>query len=617
MRNSRPRKESGKDNNQPSRFKKPGNRSKNNSEDDREVKKNDSFGEKKFGRSREYEGIKEFNRRRKDEGTEGKRNNFSERTDRDDKRFKRDDNFRGERKSDGYSSGKNRTEKSGNFGRSYTKTERKADSSGEYKKYPSSSRNSDYRKKDEFSDQKEGGSRTYRKRESRDGFEEKPKYSRRNEENEGSYPRKRAYPSDRSKSTGEFEKRPYRERGEGRKNNDDRGDKPFERNSRENRSSFEKRSYSERGEGRKNNDDRGDKPFERNSRDKRSSFEKRSYTERGEGRKNNDDRGDKPFERNSRDNRSSREEGRNNYSGREKNFSKEGDFRGDRKRDFTYSERPTRNSSDEPRTFSSDKDRRPRKKREDIELEKRVKEKESSGSKLIRLNKYLSNAGVCSRREADDLIVSGAVTVNGKTITELGYKVSPTDDVAYGGAPIKKEKKVYVLLNKPKDFITTMDDEKGRRTVMELVQNAGRERIFPVGRLDRNTTGLLLFTNDGDMALKLTHPKHQVQKMYHVVLNMKLRQEDLEAILQGVELEDGLIKPDKIEFTGEGNNKKEIGIEIHSGKNRIVRRLFEKFGYEIVKLDRVMFASLTKKDLPRGRWRFLTEREINFLKMIS
>ncbi len=256
-------------------------------------------------------------------------------------------------------------------------------------------------------------------------------------------------------------------------------------------------------------------------------------------------------------------------------------------------------------------DNREKRKRSD----KPTKQKNDDGETLIRLNKFIANSGVCSRREADKLIESGAVTVNGKIVSELGYKVNPTDVVNYGGANIKREKNVYVLLNKPKDYITTLDDPEGRKTVMELIKSAGKERIYPVGRLDRNTTGLLLFTNDGDMTMKLTHPKNNIQKLYGVEIDKSIRPEDFKAILDGFELEDGFIKADKLEFVGGSTNRKELGIEIHSGKNRIVRRMFEHLGYKVVKLDRVMFAGLTKKDLPRGKWRFLTEKEIGYLRM--
>lgn len=233
---------------------------------------------------------------------------------------------------------------------------------------------------------------------------------------------------------------------------------------------------------------------------------------------------------------------------------------------------------------------------------------------LIRLNRYISNSGVCSRRKADELIAAGVVTVNGEVVTELGSKVDPSkDEVKYNGQRLKREKMVYVLLNKPKDFITTTDDPQERKTVMQLIAKASKERIYPIGRLDRNTTGLLLFTNDGQLADKLSHPRNNISKIYHVELNKNLIQGDFNKIQFGLELEDGFIKPDDISYV-QGGSKREIGIQIHSGKNRIVRRLFEALGYEVSKLDRVVYANLTKKDLPRGRWRYLEEKELIQLK---
>ena len=234
----------------------------------------------------------------------------------------------------------------------------------------------------------------------------------------------------------------------------------------------------------------------------------------------------------------------------------------------------------------------------------------------MRLNKYISNAGVCSRREADTYISAGNVTVNGKVITEMGYQVLQGDEVRFDGRLLKAEKKEYILLNKPKNFITTTQDEKGRRTVMELISGASRSRVSPVGRLDRNTTGLLLFTNDGDLAKKLTHPKHGVRKIYHVEVNQAIKPSDLQKIRDGITLEDGHVKVDDVSFI-EGASKREVGIQIHSGRNRIVRRIFEHLGYEVVKLDSVVFAGLTKKDLPRGHWRPLTKQEIINLGMIQ
>lgn len=232
----------------------------------------------------------------------------------------------------------------------------------------------------------------------------------------------------------------------------------------------------------------------------------------------------------------------------------------------------------------------------------------------IRLNRYIANAGICSRRKADELIEAGVITVNGEVVTELGSKVDPAkDEVRYNGERLRREKMVYVLLNKPKDFITTTDDPQERRTVMQLVAKASRERIYPVGRLDRNTTGLLLLTNDGNLAEKLSHPRNNVAKIYNIELDKNLTQGDLNKISFGLELEDGFVKPDAISYV-QGASKREIGIQIHSGKNRIVRRIFEHLGYDVIRLDRVVYANLTKKDLPRGRWRYLEEKEIIQLK---
>jgi 23S rRNA pseudouridine2605 synthase len=258
-----------------------------------------------------------------------------------------------------------------------------------------------------------------------------------------------------------------------------------------------------------------------------------------------------------------------------------------------------------------------RDKRKYIDFKDKVKKGDplpSFNEDEVRLNKYLANAGICSRREADVLIETGVVTINGQVVTELGYKIKPGDAVQYDGETINAEKKRYVLLNKPKGFITTMDDPFGRKTVMTLVNKACRERIYPVGRLDRETTGLLLFTNDGDMAKKLTHPRHRAAKIYHAELNKPVKREDLEKLLVGLDLEDGKTNFDVAEFVKDGNSR-EVGVELHSGKNRIVRRMFEALEYEVVKLDRVQFAGLTKKDLPRGMFRHLSEKEVAFLKM--
>ena len=249
-------------------------------------------------------------------------------------------------------------------------------------------------------------------------------------------------------------------------------------------------------------------------------------------------------------------------------------------------------------------------------MKKRIEYKEIhyDPNEPVRLNKYLANAGVCSRREADEFIQAGVVTVNGQVVTELGTKILRTDEVKFHDQPVIMEKKVYVLLNKPKDYVTTSDDPQQRKTVMDLVKNACPERIYPVGRLDRNTTGVLLLTNDGDLASKLTHPKYLKKKIYHVYLDKNVTAHDLTQIAEGIQLEDGEIKADDVQYA-DAVDKKQVGIEIHSGKNRIVRRIFESLGYKVLKLDRVQFAGLTKKNLRRGDWRYLTEEEVDRLRM--
>ena len=317
-----------------------------------------------------------------------------------------------------------------------------------------------------------------------------------------------------------------------------------------------------------------------------------------------------------------------------------------RRRKFEDDERPRRKFNDEerpkrrfnkdeerPRRKFNDKEEKPRRgsrrfeeRHDEEEAPKRgrkgdVSEKDPmydrpAATGEIRLNKYLADCGICSRREADDLIKAGCVTVNGELVTTMGYKVKTTDKVVYGGQTLNREKLRYILLNKPKGYITTADDPEGRETVMELVKNACEERIFPVGRLDKNTTGLLLLTNDGDLAKKLTHPSSEITKLYHVVLNKPLTKNDMLRISEGVELDDGMIAADSIAYVEDDESKKGIGIELHSGRNRIVRRIFEHLGYEVMKLDRVMFAGLDKYKLPRGEWRFLTDREVAMLKKL-
>ena len=245
-----------------------------------------------------------------------------------------------------------------------------------------------------------------------------------------------------------------------------------------------------------------------------------------------------------------------------------------------------------------------------IEIPKTLEKK---ARETMRLNRYISNAGICSRREADSLIAKGLISVNGKVVTELGVQVNLSDDVRYQGKRLNPETKVYILLNKPKDVVTTAADPQGRLTVLDLVSDACDERVYPVGRLDRQTTGVLLLTNDGELAKKLTHPSSQQRKIYHVFTDKPVEQSHLSLIAAGIELEDGLIAADVISYA-DAKDKTQVGIEIHSGRNRIVRRIFEHLGYKIIKLDRVYFAGLTKKGLARGRWRFLNDQEVTFLK---
>ncbi|MCI7556899.1 MAG: pseudouridine synthase [Bacteroidales bacterium] len=266
--------------------------------------------------------------------------------------------------------------------------------------------------------------------------------------------------------------------------------------------------------------------------------------------------------------------------------------------------------------FQQQQSRRPQGNPALYSKKKRVEyqDKYEDPTKPIRLNKFLANAGICSRREADDFILAGVITVNGMVVSELGAKVLPTDQVKFHDQPVRREKKVYILLNKPKNTVTTTDDPQERHTVIDLVKNACSERIYPVGRLDRNTTGVLLLTNDGDLAAKLTHPKFGKKKIYAATLDKNLSEEAYNELMAGVVLDDEVIIPDALEFPKEGD-RKHVGLQIHSGQNRVVRRMFEKVGYKVVQLDRVSFAGLTKKNVPRGKYRFLTQQEVSMLQM--
>ena len=288
---------------------------------------------------------------------------------------------------------------------------------------------------------------------------------------------------------------------------------------------------------------------------------------------------------------------------------------GRRKTDENRQTSPTRSAKPRRSYDKDEREKRPARKTytDKTKPKKQTRPVEDDG--LVRLNKYIANSGICSRREADTFIENGLVSVNGVRVTELGTKVDPSkDEIRFNGSRIKGEKKVYLVMNKPKDFVTTLSDPHADRTVMDLISKSMcPERVYPVGRLDKATTGVLLFTNDGDLADKLTHPKHQVRKNYHATLDKNLRKEDFDAILSGIELEDGPIAADALSYV-EGD-KTQVGLEIHSGRNRIVRRIFEHLGYKVKKLDRVYFAGLTKKNLRRGAWRFLDEKEIGLLKM--
>lgn len=301
---------------------------------------------------------------------------------------------------------------------------------------------------------------------------------------------------------------------------------------------------------------------------------------------------------------------RKSFSGRRDNRNRE-ESRGNQNRNkFEKRDRPSA-----PKKFYKKPDEQEDKAKSFILKRKLDKISKQVEKDTIRLNKYIANSGICSRREADELITQGLVEVNGKVVTEMGYQVQKTDRVVFDGQSITPEKPVYVLLNKPKGYISTTKDEKARKTVMDLVANASPYRLFPVGRLDRQTTGLILLTNDGHLTKKLTHPSFGVKKIYHVTLDRKLSVEDLRTIADGVRLEEGVAEVDSISYI-EGKPKNEVGIEIHIGWNRVVRRIFKKMGYEVEALDRVIFAGLTKKNIKRGHWRILTEMEVNNLKML-
>jgi len=375
----------------------------------------------------------------------------------------------------------------------------------------------------------------------------------------------------RGRSEGGFKKF---DRSEGR----DSGFKKFDRDKK-----FDRSEGRDRSEG-------GFKKFDR-TEGRDSGFKKFDKSEGGFKKFDRSEGRDSGFKKFDRDKKFDRSEGRDRSEGGYKKFDRDSKFSGKRE-----------DRGDRKTTYRT---RKPAQ-------ERSFAEPEDDG--LIRLNRYIANSGICSRRKADELIEAGVISVNGVAVTELGTKVDPAkDEIRYNDERLKREKMVYVLLNKPKDYITTTDDPQERKTVMQLVSKATKERIYPVGRLDRNTTGLLLLTNDGNLAEKLSHPRNNISKIYNVELDKSLTQGDFNKIQFGVELEDGFVKPDDLSYVM-GASKREVGIQIHSGKNRIVRRIFESLGYDVVKLDRVVYANLTKKDLPRGRWRYLDDKEIIQLK---
>ncbi len=530
-------------------------------------------------------GSSDFNKRKSFSSSDKPKRSYKKREDGDESRPRKtfgDDekkSFSGEKRTFGKrQDGSFRSKSTGGF--------------GDKEKRPYSSERKPFTKRDDSSSES-------RPRRSFGDSESKPFVKRADGKYESTSPRR---------SFGDSERKPYTKREDGEKRPDSyrdtkRDDSYSDRKPRSSFNDGERKPFVKRADGK----------YE--SASPRKSFsdgERKPFVKREDGEKRPDS-----YRDTKRDDSFSDRKPRSSFNdGERKPFSKrEGDFI-EKRESKSFGDRPRKTYEDDKKSYTP----RLSKPERVVEKSKKAGPSKTSTQKnvsdgAVRLNRYVANSGVCSRREADVLIATGVVAVNGKIIVEMGYKVNPTDVVSYGGVPIKNEVKKYLLLNKPKDYITTMDDPEERKTVMELTRNACKERLYPVGRLDRNTTGILLFTNDGDMTAKLTHPKFLVRKIYHVVLDKKITSEDFKHIAEGVELSDGLIKPDALEYLGEG--KSELGVEIHSGRNRIVRRMFEHLGYEVMKLDRVAFAGLTKKDLPRGKFRFLTAKEIDFLKMLG
>lgn len=540
-------------------------------------------------------------------------------------------------KPSGNRSGKGEKDKGGYKAKRSFSKDRSSDDKGGYAK-KSRFGSSDGEKKP-FSRDKKFGDKEKRpfKRDNEGG--EKKSYRSFDKKDSGKSGYRDKKPFDRDKKFGDKEKRPFKRDGEG--GYEKKSYRSFDKKDSDKGEYKEKRSFKKEGEGYEKKPFRSRDKSEGDFKEKRpykkretaegaepeelSYKQKRSFTRNKELRKTGgfkkEEGHHRPFDRN--DKYSDKGKSRKPFTEKANRFDKDNDFE----------KKPVSDEKPFKKKFEKEEGKEQRRlKYDEFEEGKGFsggykKDKDSDGGKkssksssksgdgTTRLNKYLAHAGIASRREADTLIKSGVVKVNGVPITEMGFKVKAGDTVTYGDASVKSERKVYLLLNKPKDYITTVDDPQERKTVMNLIEGACKERVYPVGRLDRNTTGLLLFTNDGELTKKLTHPKHEIKKVYHVSLNKGLTTEDFQDILAGVELEDGPIKADDLAFVGEG--KKEVGIEIHSGRNRIVRRLFEHLGYEILKLDRITFAGLTKKDIPRGKYRFLTQKEVSFLQMIG
>jgi 23S rRNA pseudouridine2605 synthase len=560
-----------------------------------------SYGSKKssFGSDRPARDKDGFEKKRKSFDDRGERGSYKKKSLGDD---------RGERKSRSYGDS---SERGGFKKKSYGDADR---GEGKSRSYGDSKDRGGFKKKSYGDDDRgERKSRSYVDSSERGGFKKKS-YG----DDDRGERKSRSYGD--SSERGGFKKKSY--------GDDDRGEgKSRSYGDSKDRGGFKKKSYGDDGGERKSRS-YGDSS-------ERGGFKKKSYGDDGGERKSrsygdSSERGGfkkKSYGDDDRGERKSRSYGDSSERGGFKKKSY-GDDRGGFKKSYS-----DRNAGGPKRRFSESKFSKDEDGQEDgwVEFDgqedaqefvskqsrnKKVSYKgDANDNGAIRLNRFIANTGLCSRREADELIAAGAVKVNGKFVTELGTKVTPGDTVHYGDQLLRRESFVYVLLNKPKDYITTTDDPQERRTVMELVKDACKERIYPVGRLDRQTVGLLLLTNDGDLSERLMHPKYGVRKIYHVTLDKNLKAEDFEAISEGVTLEDGPIKVDEINYVGEGTDRKQVGVVLHSGRNRIVRRLFEHLGYNVVTLDRVLYAGLTKKNLARGKWRFLSTQEIGMLKM--